>query len=133
MRVHLPYVAVAANVLFMLIETTLNLPTLLTIIVTVVGVVTWLVRLEGRVGSTAKDQSDTEKRLDGLHALTVLSQNQLAEYKTHVAEHYVTKQGMNEQTDRLMKAVNDVGQRVESIGSRIDHFYANPPRNNDRV
>lgn len=111
----------------MLIETTLNLPTLLTIIVTVVGVVTWLVRLEGRVGSTAKDQSDAEKRIDGVHALVTLARSELSEYKTHVAEHYVTKQGMNEQTDRLMKAVNDVGQRVESIGSRIDHFYANPP------
>lgn len=113
----------------MLIETTLNLPTLMTIIVTVVGVVTWLVRLEGRVGSGTKDLSDAEKRIDGVHALAILSQNQLAEYKTHVAEHYVTKAGMSEQTDRLMKAVNDVGQRVESIGSRIDHFYANPPRN----
>lgn len=113
----------------MLIETTLNLPTLMTIIVTVVGVVTWLVRLEGRVGAGSKDLSDAEKRIDAVHALTLLSQNQLAEYKTHVAETYVTKQGMSEQTDRLMKAVNDVGQRVESIGSRIDHFYANPPRN----
>lgn len=104
----------------MIIDSTLNLPTLITIIVTVVGVVTWLVRLESRVGSNAKT-------LDAVHALTVLTQNQLAEYKTHVAEHYVTKQGMNEQTDRLMKAVNDVGSRVESIGARIDNFYANPP------
>lgn len=111
----------------MIIDSTLNLPTLITIIVTVVGVVTWLVRLEGRVGANAKDQSDAEKRIDGVHALVVLNQNQLAEYKTHVAEHYVTKQGMNEQTDRLMKAVNDVGSRVESIGARIDNFYANPP------
>lgn len=117
----------------MQLETTLNLPTLFTIIVTVVGVVTWLVRLEGRVGSTAKDQSDAEKRIDGIHALSVLSQNQLAEYKTHVAETYVTKQGMNEQTDRLMKAVNDVGSRVESIGARIDHFYQNPPTRTSRT
>jgi len=116
----------------MLIETTLNLPTILTIIVTVVGVVTWLVRLEGRVGAGTKDLSDAEKRIDGVHTLTLLTQNQLADYKTHVAEHYVTKAGMSEQTDRLMKAVNDVGQRVESIGSRIDHFYANPPRTPQR-
>lgn len=111
----------------MTIDTALNLPTLFTIGTAVIGVVIWLVRLEGRVGSGSKDLSDAEKRIDATHALTVLTQNQLADYKTHVAEHYVTKQGMNEQTDRLMKAVNDVGSRVESIGSRIDHFYANPP------
>lgn len=92
----------------MLVETTLNLPTLITIIVTVVGVVTWLVRLEGRVNATAD-------KLDAAHALAILHQNQLAEYKTHVAEAYVTKQGLSEQTDRLMKAVNDVGSRIDGL------------------
>lgn len=117
----------------MLIETTVNLPTLFTILVTIVGVVTWLVRIEGRVAATTKEIVDAERKIDGIHALTLLTQNQLAEYKTHVAEHYVTKQGMSEQTDRLMKAVNDVGQRVESIGSRIDNFYANPPNRTRRT
>ncbi len=112
----------------MTIDTALNLPTLLTILISVVGAVTWLVRLEGRVGGNAKDVKSVNDRLDALHGLVVLNQNQLAEYKTHVAEHYVTKQGMSEQTDRLMKAVNDVGSRIDAIGSRIDHFYANPPR-----
>ena len=93
-----------------------------------IGGVVWLVRLEGQIGATSKDQKEADARLDTLHALHSLTQAQLAEYKTHVAEHYVTKQGMNEQTDRLMRAVSDVGSRVESIGARIDAFYSNPPR-----
>jgi len=111
----------------MIVETSLNLPTIITLILSAVGLVTWLVRLESRVGSNSKEMDDLAKRADAANALAILTQNMLSEYKTHVAEHYVTKQGMSEQTDRLMKAVNDVASRIDAIGSRIDHFYANPP------
>lgn len=111
----------------MTFDMALNLPTLITIFGSVIGGVVWLVRLEGRVNGNSATLELTATSVSAAHALAALAISQLAEYKTHVAEHYVTKQGMSEQHDRLMKAVTDVGSRVDSIGSRIDHFYTNPP------
>lgn len=112
----------------MTFDMALNLPTLITIFGSVIGGVIWLVRLEGRVNTNSSITTALSERLTAVHALASLSQNQLAEYKTHVAEKYVTKEGLSEQHDRLMTAVNDVRSSVEQIGSRIDHFYTNPPQ-----
>jgi hypothetical protein len=61
----------------------------------------------------------------------------LAAHKLHTAEAYVTKQGMAEQTDRIMKAINDVGTRVETrvdgLGARLDRFYETQPTRSRRA
>ena len=60
-------------------------------------------RIDGRVGA-AKDKADAVDKT-------------LSDYKLHVAEHYATKTGVTEQMITLTKAVNDVGERMET---RID-------------
>lgn len=114
----------------MTIDGTINIPTLLTFFVTFAAAVAWMVRLEGRVTANAKaiveaEQSsiEIEKKLDGVHSLLLLLEKQLAEYKVHVAEHYVTKQGMAEQTDRIMKGLADLGGRLDGVGARLDKLY----------
>jgi hypothetical protein len=113
---------------------TVNIPTLLTLLVTLAGAVAWLVRLEGRVNSNTskhreavQKQAEANHKVEAIHALCLLLEKQHADYKLHVAETYVTKQGMSEQTDRIMKAINDVGIRVDGLGSRLDRFYEHQP------
>lgn len=107
----------------MTFDGTINLPTLVTIIIAVIGTVAWLVRLEAKV----QQASDLAKKVDVMHGLIILQDKQLADYKTHVAESFVTKQGMSEQTDRIMQAIGDVGSRVDGLGARLDRIVDNQP------
>lgn len=106
---------------------TINIPTLVTLFLTAAGAIAWLVRLEGRVNTNTQRHSDAATKVEAVHSLAILNGKQLSDYKLHVAETYVTKQGMSEQTDRIMKAINDVGNRVDGLGSRLDRFYENQP------
>lgn len=47
----------------------------------------------------------------------------LAAYKTHVAETYVTKAGMQEQTAQIMRAIEGVGSRIDAISERLDRVF----------
>lgn len=51
----------------------------------------------------------------------------LAAYKTHVAEHYVTKAGMQEQTAQLLRAIESVGSRIDSLNERLDRAFETRP------
>lgn len=51
----------------------------------------------------------------------------LAAYRTHVAESYVTKSGMAEQTAQIMSAINGVSGKLDHLTGRIDALYAPKP------
>lgn len=44
----------------------------------------------------------------------------LADHKLHVAETYVTKAGMQEQTTQIMRAIENVGSRLDGVHERLD-------------
>lgn len=44
----------------------------------------------------------------------------LADHKLEVAQNYVTKAGMSEQTAQIMKAIESVGSKVDHLNGRID-------------
>lgn len=64
----------------------------------------------------------TRVNLNG--AIAIDAEVKLSAHKLHVAETYVTKAGMHEQTSQLMVAVRDVGDDVRSINERIDKLVA---------
>lgn len=47
----------------------------------------------------------------------------LFKFKIHIAEHYVTKAGMTEQTDRLMRAIEGLGEKIDRTNERIDQAF----------
>jgi len=49
-------------------------------------------------------------------------QTALHEHKLHVAETYVSKSGLREQTEQIMTAIKDVGTHVHTINERLDRF-----------
>jgi hypothetical protein len=53
----------------------------------------------------------------------------LADHKLHSAEVFVTKSGMQEQTNALMRAIESVGNRIDGLHERLDRaFETRPPR-----
>lgn len=44
----------------------------------------------------------------------------LAAHKLEVAQTYVTKAGMQEQTLQIMKAIDSVGSKIDHLNGRID-------------
>lgn len=96
-------------------------------------ILSWvLAQLKDRDEAIITAKKDAEEKIEHLSASALQTEKHLSEYKTHVAETYVTKSGMAEQTDRIMKAINDVGTRVETrvdgLGARLDNFYQSQPQ-----
>jgi hypothetical protein len=52
----------------------------------------------------------------------------LAEHKLHVAETYVTKAGMQEQTGQIMRAIEGVGNRIDGLHERLDRAFERTTR-----
>lgn len=67
-------------------------------------------RVEHKVTEAKKE---AYRRTDVLQAKIDFHAVQLAEYKTHVAEHYVSKQGHREATDQILDAINRVNERLD--------------------
>lgn len=53
---------------------------------------------------------------------------ELAAYRTHVAETYVTKAGLSEQTSQIMKAIDSVGAKIDRTNERLDNLMQPKPR-----
>lgn len=74
-------------------------------------------RIENRV-EKAKQEALTSAA--AAHALATLAVQDLAGHKLHVAEHYVTKIGMREQTEQIMAAISGVKGSIENLNHRLD-------------
>ncbi|MGC0054510.1 hypothetical protein ACNSPG_15855 [Brucella pituitosa] len=78
----------------------------------IMGVVGFIVMLFGAIGGFwyRLNGSIDKNRAD------------LAAHKLHVAETYVTKAGMSEQTAQIMKAIDGVGSKIDRTNDRLDTF-----------
>ena len=47
----------------------------------------------------------------------------LADFKLRVSETYATKQGMQEQTSQLLRAIEGVGNRIDGLHERLDRAF----------
>lgn len=56
-----------------------------------------------------------------------------AAYKTHVAETYVSKQGLRETRDEIMGAITGVQNAMERMTERVDRIIENQPRRTTRT
>jgi hypothetical protein len=74
-----------------------------------------------RIDKRIKDgETAASLQIEAAAARALLVASQLGEYKTHVAETYVSKQGLREVRDEIMSAVRDLKGGVASIHERID-------------
>lgn len=81
-------------------------------------------RIEGRLKEVKSEA--------GLGTVTAaakadLALSQLQEHRLHVSETYATKAGMQEQTAQLLRAIEGVGSRIETINERLDRAFESRP------
>lgn len=55
------------------------------------------------------------------------AQSELASHRLHVAETYVTKAGMSEQTAQILKSIEGLGGRIDSLHERLDRAFETRP------
>jgi len=67
-----------------------------------------------------------EGRIDGAKARAQTVADEFATYRTHVAETYVSKQGLREVRDEIMGALDKVGGNLDRINDRIDRVSDKP-------
>lgn len=79
-------------------------------------------KIDGKVSAA---RSESMLRAEGAAALASQARAELAEHKLHVAETYVSKQGLRETTDQLMVAISGVKAAVDGMTIRIDRVVEN--------
>lgn len=79
-------------------------------------------RVEGKISEAKKEASGVAA---AANALATLTRQELSEHKLHVAETYATKQGMQEQTGQIMRAIESVGHRIDGMNERLDRAFEN--------
>ncbi|MCD1642584.1 hypothetical protein [Aurantimonas coralicida] len=97
-------------------------------------------RVEGKIEAAKKEAirtaereaADAQTRADGAHTVANITATHLAEYKTHVAETYVTKAGLRESTEHIMEAIAGVRGSIDAIGQRMDRVLERRPPDPNR-
>lgn len=60
------------------------------------------------------------------------AQRDLAAHKLHAAETFATKQGMQEQTTQLLRAIEGVVGRIDGLSERLDNIILQRPTGRTR-
>ncbi len=64
-----------------------------------------------------------ESKVKGAEDKADKAAGDLASYKTHVAETFATKAGLQEQTAQLLRAIEGVGNRIDGLHERLDRVF----------
>lgn len=74
------------------------------------------------VGTIAQVKAEANQMASAASALAQMTQAQLAEHKLHVAETYITKQGLRETRDEIMSGIRGLTERQDQMNQRMDNI-----------
>ena len=78
-------------------------------------------------GKVERAKSDATLAVGAVKLELAETQRELSAHKLHVAETFVTKAGLSEQTAQIMAAINGISGKLDHLGGRIDALYASKP------
>jgi hypothetical protein len=99
-------------------DLTLNVPTLVTLGLAIIGGIVWLVRLEGKTDTNSRDNATLNETLGAVKALVDLHHQQFNEYRIKAAEMYVTQSAVSDIKRDLIEEMNKMERRVEQAIDR---------------
>lgn len=103
----------------MILDATVNVPTLVTLALAIIAAVVWLIRLEGRVDRAVLDVKETADTLAALRALVTLHKEQFHEYQLQVARDYTTHNVVAEIKRDIITEIGRMEQRMETQITRL--------------
>lgn len=103
----------------MTLDTTVNLPTLVTLGLAILTFVVWLVRIGGRVDTHDKTIEELQKTQGALEALVLLHKEQFREYQLQAAKDYVTHTVIGEIKREIITELAHLETRVERQIDRL--------------
>lgn len=65
-------------------------------------------------------------RAEAAHAVANATREELHAHKLAVAENYVSKAGLREVTEQIMKAIGGLGDQITGMNGRIDRMLERP-------
>jgi hypothetical protein len=111
-------------------ETQLPLLGLIMGVLGLAGTVWW--RLQTHISGV---RIELEVRIHAASAQASMASMQLADYRTYVAEHYISKQGFRETMDTLSATLHTINTNLTHLNERIDRVIDNQhtaPRQKER-
>lgn len=97
----------------MVISWDLNTATLLALLTNLVLLVVFAVKTQQRAHSAYERAAGAQKTADEAHVAIGVLSSSLAMYREQVAEKYVDKNSLREMEERLTRAIEKVGERVD--------------------
>lgn len=77
-----------------------------------------------KIDSRVKEgEKSTEGRVKAAEEKAERVAVDLAAHRLHTSETYATKQGMQEQTAQLLRAIEGVGNRIDGLHERLDRAF----------
>lgn len=68
-------------------------------------------------------RKEAKKAADDAAALAVQAKDDIAAHRLHVAQTYITKEGLRDVRDEIMTAMHEIKGAIETVGGRIDGMY----------
>jgi predicted lipid-binding transport protein (Tim44 family) len=108
----------------MTLDTAINLPTVITLIMAIIGVVIWLIRMEGKANTAEKKADDAATQAGAIEALVMLHKEQFHEYQLQAAKEFMTQSAFGEIKREIVGEINRMEQRLEA---QIERVGSRPP------
>lgn len=100
-------------------DLTINLTSILSIIGTVVVLVAWFIRLEGRATNAEKSAAEAKASLSAAEGLIKLHKEQFHEYQLQAAKEFMTQAAFGEIKRELISEISRMEGRLEAQIERI--------------
>jgi hypothetical protein len=80
-----------------------------------------------------EDRRELDQKIHAAAAQAMLAAQQLSDYKTHVAETYVSKNGFRETMESVSQALQGINVNLTHLNERIDRVIDKQNSNRPRV
>ncbi|ASW06324.1 hypothetical protein CKA34_10800 [Rhizobium sp. 11515TR] len=74
-----------------------------------------VIAIGGLIGTAFVVWRFFKSEVDKVETKVAATTKELADYKTHVAETYISKAGHRETTDQILRAIEGLGGRIDSL------------------
>lgn len=89
--------------------------------------------MKAAAGAAQAEAKAAAAKAEAAASMALHAQSMLAEYKTHVAEHYITKAGLRETSETILAGMAGIERRLDTMNERMDQIIMYEKRTSGRA